>query len=138
MANEDLKRAIHERIRKLQLLEELADDPEAIELFQRYVTKNGNGHHPTGEAQRAPVSGSVRRGRTRGPVSLRVEEILRAANGQELTTEGIAQMMTAQGFQFEREDHRVAVNEALRWMEENQLARIARKVGVENFWVLKE
>jgi hypothetical protein len=141
---DDYKQALNERIQDLEnQLKDLLDakkfadsHPHAVALLRSLTTKNGNGAQPHATQsvpQTQPVS-APRRGRARGPLSVRVEEIVKAAT-EPITTKQIVGILNAEHFAWASGNPQVAVNDALRWMEDKGLARIERTVGVENFWV---
>jgi hypothetical protein len=133
----DFKKIIDERIRKLQTLRELANDPEMMDLIRGLAATNGNGHKPT---PKMPVALStyvtesdVPLPRPRGHQKKTVLEVLRSAT-EPVTTDWIADQMLKRGFEFKAAKPAIAVNEALTSLEEEKLAKVARTEGVRNYW----
>lgn len=128
----DFKKLIDDRIRKLQVLRELADDPETMELLRTLAGSNGNGHKKTPVVSGVPEpDGSVRI--QRGHQKKTVLEVLRSAT-EPVTTDWIAEEMVRRGFEFKAAKPPIAVNEALKTLAEEKLAKVARTEGVRNFW----
>lgn len=142
---DDLRQALDQRIKAVEselagLLDakKFADShPHAIELLRSLITSNGNDPHADEPAQNIPQtqpSTTPRRGRSRGALSLKVEEILNSASNA-ITTSNIVAAMNDEHFPFQTSNPQVSVNDSLRWMEERGLARIERTIGVENYWI---
>jgi hypothetical protein len=131
----DFKKLIDDRIRKLQVLRELADDPETMELLKSLAGSNGNGRKktPALSTEGSQMHGSVIPRTPRGHQKKTVLEVLRSATVP-VTTDWIADEMVKRGFEFKAANPAIAVNEALKTLMEEKLAKIARTEGVRNFW----
>jgi hypothetical protein len=144
----NLKQAIDEKIRKLQMLRELADDPEAIALLQSVMGNSNGSANPSSAVQSAiappvwPTQDATRQIRIRpipaervgrGRQQRTVEETLNGAT-EPVTTDWIANKMIASGYVFSASRPQIAVNECLRCAAVKGLARIARRDGVQNYW----
>jgi hypothetical protein len=150
----DLK-ALDERIRKLQMLRELASDPEVAEILSELVNTNENGHiaqqriFNTNDSASAPDSDSIYQPTTeegqrqafadrvpRGYVLDMVRQAVK--NMPELfTSENVLAYMTeTMRFQFRSARPLVTVNEAMRTMEmRNEIKRVDR-VGLQIIWAV--
>jgi hypothetical protein len=133
----DFKKIIDARIRKLQILRELADDPETMELLRSLAASNGNGHKKVplvSTAADTAESQGVAIARTpRGHQKKTVLEVLRSATVP-VTTDWIADQMAKRGFEFKAAKPPIAVNEALKTLSDEKLAKVAKTEGVRNFW----
>jgi hypothetical protein len=128
----DFKKIIDARIRKLQVLRELADDPETMELLRSLAESNGNGHKKNAVPPTEAPSSAVPR-LPRGHQKKTVLEVLRSAT-EPVTTDWIADQMIKRGFEFKAAKPPIAVNEALQNLSEKKLAKIAKTEGVRNYW----
>lgn len=133
----DLKQRLDEKIRKLQLLRELADDPETVELLKELVSSNGNGKRTISPPPSATQLGlqtppSTRAGR--GEQQRMVEKALAEATDPVDTGWIVDYMTTVMGYEFKAAKPRVAVNECLQTAQKAGRARIARTEGVTHFW----
>ena len=133
----DFKKLIDDRIRKLQVLRELADDPETLELLRTLAASNGNGHKAAAPAPKAAPTYTIENGvpmpRPRGLQKKKVLEVLRSAT-EPVTTDWIAEQMGKRGFEFKAAKPAIAVNEALKALHDEKLAKIAKSEGVRNYW----
>lgn len=137
-----LKQTAEERVRFWQRISEIADDAEAVEVLRSYFGGNGNRPTPTPTHDAPPDTvpeqedaNSGRRGRARGALSLKVEEIVMGcAIGVPFTSQNVLETMVEQGFQFTG-DPKVPINDALRYLEGKELVRVAERKGVVNYWV---
>lgn len=132
---DQLKEAIQAKIRKYQMLLELADDPETREMLKSLVVANGNGHQPSHQTSSGPVK--LTTDKTKPPyghLKKTVFEVLSSAKNP-ITTDGIVEEMRKRNFEFKSKTPSVAVNEALNTLLEDEKARISGTVGVRNFWV---
>ncbi len=136
---------IEARIKRLEMIRELARDPEALKLMTELVIEaqqqppqpllrqrplpiphdeNGNGN---GNAPDRP---------RRGEQQKAVEQALGAALVP-VSTDWIVQKMKEDGFVFAASQPNVAVNECLRQAEKKGRAEIAGRNGVANLWKKK-
>ncbi len=130
----DLKLAIDERIRKLQLLRELADDPETLGMIRQLLLGTNGTDAPVTAKQfalRPPSSG-----RKRGELLRTVEKTLNSCT-EAVTTADVVAKMAEQGFVFQSQNWRVSVNEALKTLEGAGKAKIERTEGITNYWRAK-
>ena len=111
----DLK-ALDEKIRKLQMIRQLASDPELAPLLQDVIVGNGSG------PVIVPRSPKDLKG-VRKYVFKNVAENGDQANYQ--TSREIADRMKAGGYKFKSRDHRLTVKEQLRELEKDGLVEKA-------------
>jgi hypothetical protein len=132
----DFKKRLDEKIRKLQILRELADDPDMLEVMRWLVGTNGNGHKAPQEPAQVEYE-IIEEGfplpRPRGLQKKTVLEVLRSAT-EPVTTDWIVEQMIKRGFEFKSANRPVAVNEALKTLADEKQAKVARTVGVRNYW----
>jgi hypothetical protein len=142
----DIKSTIKARIRKLEQISALADDPETESLLRELFGSNGNGSKPapiktaeppirTPDEQNSvpppPINGN---GNGRGQLKKMVFQVLEDAPGP-LTTETVASLMESEGFRFTSQRPTVAVNEALNAWQREGLAQVHHTEGRTQFWV---
>lgn len=131
----DLKQVIDARIRKLQHLRELAEDPEVMSLLRDHlVGAHGNGHKPTDVRPSLIPSGDASDVRPRRGDQLRMVEETLAEATEPLDTDQIVARMQSKGFVFAAAIPKVAVNECLRQLEKRGRAEMAGKKGLSNLW----
>lgn len=134
MAN-DLQKLLDDKIRKLQTLRDLADDPEMVEVLRALANANGNGHKSETEASlKVWVPSPATRRTPRGFQKKKVLEVLESVS-EPVTTDWIADQMHADGFEFKAASPPIAVNEALRTLVDEGKARVDHTEGVRNFWL---
>jgi type IV secretory pathway VirB10-like protein len=149
----DVKHRLDEKIRKLQMLRELADDPETLAMIRELVAgeptsdsehrelpshpvdaqhKNTESPHPF---PFPPAGEGRKRGRlvNRGKQAPMVEQTLRSATAP-VTSDWIVERMKAAGYTFQASKPRIAVNDTLRALREKGRARITHTEGLENYW----
>lgn len=127
----DIKKALDDKIKKLQMIRALADDPEAMQMLLSVIQQ---------PAPASPVQLSIPTApaRIRGEQQIKVKEVLEAAT-EPVTTKWIVAKMQESGYQFNTPRPGIAVNECLRILRDANLARVVRREGVENYWqALKE
>ncbi|HEV7522047.1 MAG TPA: hypothetical protein VGP89_13190, partial [Candidatus Angelobacter sp.] len=132
--------AIDAKIRKLQMLKELASDPEALAFMRQLVMESSNGTHtpkpPTATPWPPPLvvkQPPVRpRSSEYGQQQRLVEEVLRTST-EPVSIDWIVSKMRERGYTFMAKKPNVAVNECLRQAAENGRAKVARKEGILNY-----
>ncbi|HZU23308.1 MAG TPA: hypothetical protein VE998_10790, partial [Terriglobales bacterium] len=138
----DFKAELDAQIRRLQVLRQLTDVPQAFSLlkelandpdsmlplikeFVAKTTSNGNGNgihvHIQPTLSTAPAWPPAKR--SRGDQQRLVEETLASATAP-VTTDWIVAKMREAGYQFSAARPNVAVNECLKWALEHGRARI--------------
>jgi hypothetical protein len=138
--------AIDAKIRKLQIIRELASDPEALAYMREIVRLADNGtpaSTPATAPERVKINPEAFKAVTEAVLKTRakwgeqqrmVEETLRTAT-EPVTTEWIAKKMQERGYTFIARTPTIAVNDCLRLAKEKGRARIAKTEGVSNFWI---
>lgn len=136
--------AIDAKIRKLQMIRELASDKEALALMREIVaaadnpvhTPNGNGSGMT-PAPKPPLTLTPPpTGRQRavwGEQQKLTEIALRSAT-EPVRTDWLVKKMIENGYTFTAKTPSVAVNECLRQLERENKARLVRSEGLSNYW----
>jgi hypothetical protein len=121
-------------IRRLQMIRELANDPEAREALERFVTPNGHTEKPAESALalEPPKLEAQPPKRTYGLMAKHALELL---NSTPQSAQDIAAQMMAQGFEFTA-DPKTAISDVLRGLEQKkQVKRNGKgKYGV-SLWV---
>lgn len=144
--------AIDQEIEKLRMLKALAEDPKFAARLSQFVVDGRNGAHvsngvaPTSRASAiaAPVrhKGQGRGKRhPRGVVRAKVLEAMIALgqDGKEVTTKDIHAHATQSGFRFKARNENVAINDALRSLEQDGKVKInpsGKTDQQRNVWVL--
>jgi hypothetical protein len=106
------------RIRKLQLLRELVEDPEMVQLFLEMVSSS-NGHKPLEPAKTQAKNASTTKAATpRGELKATVVKIIPTLQ-QPFNIRTVVEAIASTGYTFQANDPFIAVGSVLKRLAEN-------------------
>jgi hypothetical protein len=147
--------AIDEKIRKLQQLRSLAEDPEMAEMLKEFTVNGTNGAHshngaspsiaatPPAPIKRTPIiakgvarhSKTKKKRHTKGELAVAVKSAM--IPGRAMSTEDIRKRMEDAGFEFKAKYVNIAINDTLRALElKDEVMIHGKTTGQRNLWVL--